>query len=975
MEALVLRDLDTRHVERPYAKVLEQLRRGDFRSAEAKKLRGSGLYRAKLDDKNRLLFKLGRHAGRAFVLVLEVVRSHDYATARFLNGGTFGEDDFEPAPESTAQGAHAEAEALAYVNPRTPALHFLDKPLSFDDSQLAVFDAPLPLIAVGSAGSGKTALTLEKLKTLPGRGLYLTRSPYLAQNARTLYFASGYANEGQEVDFLSLAELLETIEVPSGREATWGDFSAWYARMRPLFKLKDPHRIYEEIQGVLTGAAEDGPWLTEAQYLDLGVRQSIFLGEERRAVYAVFQRWIAHLRETGLFDANVAAWERRGSAQELYDFLVIDEVQDVTPVELRLALATLREKSQFLLCGDSNQIVHPNLFSWARVKTLFHGDGQASPLERIHVLAANYRNTTAVTDLANRLLLLKQRRFGSIDRESNFLVASVAGEAGHVELVAEAPEVLAEVDRKTRRSTHYAVVVLRDEDKPVARAALQTPLLFSVREAKGLEYEHVVLLNVVSAAAREFRECTAGVDASDLEGGLTYARAPDKTDKSLDAYKFYVNALYVALTRAVKSLLIVEADTAHPLWDLLAVGRTTGQVELGSEESSREEWQREARRLELQGKTEQAEQIRREILETVPVPWPVIDAATFADVRTRAAARDKAAQQLLFEYALTYDAPDLFPELLAAGFRHARNPDSGHAYIASTHYADYAERRPANLLAQLARHGLDFRNPLNETPLMVAARTGRADLVEDLLAQGADPELTDTAGRTPLRIALAAWLDGRGGKRSSFADVYRLLAATPLKVKVGTRMTKLDPSQMEWFLLNLGLVHYRRLIPASSRHKELPAFKATMLERTLASFPERVLPHRRKQRAYVSSILAKNEALGTTPYNRRLFLRVAHGYYVLNPALEIEVKGTWISVADAMGLDLLLESLGPPEHTAYLRRWMESARRSVATHLAAGTDESSGRLKTAERRPTPPVASAASTGPCAPPDPGSPRPG
>jgi hypothetical protein len=161
--------------------------------------------------------------------------------------------------------------------------------------------------------------------------------------------------------------------------------------MRGLFKLKDPHRIYEEIEGVLTGAAVDGPWLTEAEYLDLGVRQSIFLGEERRVVYAVFERWLAHLKESGLFDANVAAWERRRAAEEVYDFLVIDEVQDITTVELRLALATLRDKGQFLLCGDSNQIVHPNLFSWARVKSLFYGDDrrETSPLDRIHVLTAN----------------------------------------------------------------------------------------------------------------------------------------------------------------------------------------------------------------------------------------------------------------------------------------------------------------------------------------------------------------------------------------------------------------------------------------------------------------------------------------------------------------------------------------------------------------------------------------------------------
>ena len=38
-------------------------------------------------------------------------------------------------------------------------------------------------------------------------------------------------------------------------------------------------------------------------------------------------------------------------------------------------------------------------------------------------------------------------------------------------------------------------------------------------------------------------------------------RARDKTDKSLEVYKFYVNALYVALTRAVRNVYLIESDT------------------------------------------------------------------------------------------------------------------------------------------------------------------------------------------------------------------------------------------------------------------------------------------------------------------------------------------------------------------------------------------------------------------------------
>lgn len=49
-------------------------------------------------------------------------------------------------------------------------------------------------------------------------------------------------------------------------------------------------------------------------------------------------------------------------------------MQDLTPAQLDLVLATLKKPGHFLLCGDSNQIVHPNFFSWSQVKSLFWRD-------------------------------------------------------------------------------------------------------------------------------------------------------------------------------------------------------------------------------------------------------------------------------------------------------------------------------------------------------------------------------------------------------------------------------------------------------------------------------------------------------------------------------------------------------------------------------------------------------------------------
>ena len=48
-----------------------------------------------------------------------------------------------------------------------------------------------------------------------------------------------------------------------------------------------------------------------------------------------------------------------------------------------------------------------------------------------------FRNGQETTRVANQLLKIKQCRFGSIDRESNYLVQAVGGEVGAVSLLGD----------------------------------------------------------------------------------------------------------------------------------------------------------------------------------------------------------------------------------------------------------------------------------------------------------------------------------------------------------------------------------------------------------------------------------------------------------------------------------------------------------------------------------------------------------
>jgi hypothetical protein len=222
------------------------------------------------------LFALYRNKGERCALVLRHIRQHAYERSRFLaRGATIDENRIAAVGPQVADAAPG----LSYLNPRPPRLHLLDKVLSFDEDQEAVYRQFPPPVIIGSAGSGKTALTLERMKDARDDTLYVTRSPLLVQNARDLYYASGFSNDEQSVDSLSFRESPESVHVPGGTEITPRVFAGWAARQRLPRKLLDSHRLFQEFQGAITGSATERAYLSRNDYMESGVRQSMLVLE------------------------------------------------------------------------------------------------------------------------------------------------------------------------------------------------------------------------------------------------------------------------------------------------------------------------------------------------------------------------------------------------------------------------------------------------------------------------------------------------------------------------------------------------------------------------------------------------------------------------------------------------------------------------------------------------------------------------
>jgi hypothetical protein len=153
MRVLEYSGLNTSRVETAYRRVVAALERNDFRAADVKKLvnlHHGKFYRAKLDHSNRLLFALLRHGTEVCAVILEVIEQHAYDRSRFLRGAAI---DDEKIPVVAAPPAVEEAEPVRYLHANRRAVLYLDKPLSLDDAQQAIYESAPPLVVIGGADS------------------------------------------------------------------------------------------------------------------------------------------------------------------------------------------------------------------------------------------------------------------------------------------------------------------------------------------------------------------------------------------------------------------------------------------------------------------------------------------------------------------------------------------------------------------------------------------------------------------------------------------------------------------------------------------------------------------------------------------------------------------------------------------------------------------------------------------------------
>lgn len=543
---------DKSPLRKKFNEIIKDLKENNSTSqGNIKLIKGDGnieYFRAKLSDSDRLLFTSIKHNNEDAFILLEVILNHDYHKSKFLTN------------REKIKNIEVTSEEVTYTVEieDAPQVSCLDKFITFSAKQEDIVERvgklELPLVISGAAGGGKTSVVLESLKRIKekfegGKVLYVTKSAKLVEASQKLLKYEYYDETAdefkiavpEEIDFLSLYEFFEKVanyeffekvakkDLERKEAINRSKFFSWFNEIckKDKFKKykKDGDKIFEEFIAVIGGGGllgEDG----KDRYAKLGDRQSMFSVDERNSVYSLFKEYREFIeQDSNYYDPNLVAY--KCDPEKMYDAIVVDEVQDLTESTLDLVLKSLKDenKSNFLLCGDVNQVIHPSFFSLSRLKSFLCQNeyirDQGS--EVFYNLEKNYRNSEQVIEFANRILHLKNYCFASEDKMTEkekelFFMESETGNTGNVGFIAKGKE--KEIAEKVSQSVNWAILVLdneskesvfqllKDENKKSERQLLDDEskkslptLVFNIHEAKGLEFENVILYKFTSCKA------------------------------------------------------------------------------------------------------------------------------------------------------------------------------------------------------------------------------------------------------------------------------------------------------------------------------------------------------------------------------------------------------------------------------------------------------------------------------------------
>ena len=295
------------------------------------------------------------------------------------------------------------------------------------------------------------------------------------------------------------------------------------------------------------------PLLSLEEYLFLGEKRAPNFLYDRRELYTLALYYEKKLEEHGLYDeidlAKQALLERKRSASpQVWNLVVCDEIQDMTDIHLEFLFDLCSNRDNVFFAGDERQTINPSGFRWEAVRSRFFESGAVVP--ELTRLSMNFRSSGSIVELGNALLDLKKTYVGAGKFEAR----------ESWKFLGKAPMVIENIEEKSilrivRESGAERIILVRSsQEKQRLSKILGTELVFTIFEAKGLEFETVLLWRFVED------EKTDALWATMSEEGL------GTTEEKLPHLRHELNLLYTAVARARSILTIYDGPKASAVW-------------------------------------------------------------------------------------------------------------------------------------------------------------------------------------------------------------------------------------------------------------------------------------------------------------------------------------------------------------------------------------------------------------------------
>ena len=423
-----------------------------------------------------------------------------------------------------------------------------------DEQYSCLIDSP-PYFVAGSAGSGKSTITLRKLLNLEenqefynmSKVLYLTANRYLKDNSYEQYLEFRKSNI-KIGNFFTLKEFLcKFLNISSKQIVEFSKFKEFFIFSYPnrkKFELSI-EEIYSEINGIIKGLMIKGGadnWnrdlsrlsLSLEDYLNLSSKYSTLNEEQRIFFYEVCQKYNLWLKKNNLFDLNDLSIELLKN-NITFDFIIIDEIQDLTELQIFALTSLVKNKDNIFLAGDIHQMINSTFFNFERIKNLFYS--RYKQKVNIKILSKNYRSCKKIVDLANYFGELRSSYIGNLGSDDYKEIA--IQKDGEVNLTSVNLSLL----DNAQNDAHSAIVVANESVKSELLDQLQNKhRIFTIQEIKGLEYTNIICYNLSSTYQEQWKKIFA------------------KNAKHDQKYRKYFNIFYVGITRAQENLIIMESN-------------------------------------------------------------------------------------------------------------------------------------------------------------------------------------------------------------------------------------------------------------------------------------------------------------------------------------------------------------------------------------------------------------------------------